>query len=130
MFGGYGISTGGLTIAILTDLGEGEKLWLKSDEATRCRCWAADSQMFTCTARGGPRSMNYFSSPEACSANARRSRSCSDTMGQPLRAVLSSVDLPAWLGPVTTTTGQLCSAWVSRVCEERARNRKFCLKRV
>ena len=30
MFGGYGISTDGLTIAILADLGDGEKLWLKA----------------------------------------------------------------------------------------------------
>jgi DNA transformation protein len=28
MFGGYGISTDGMTIALLVDLGQGETLWL------------------------------------------------------------------------------------------------------
>ena len=64
MFGGYGISTDGLTIAILTNLGDGEKLWLKGDEAMRSRYEAAGCQMFTYAAKGVPRSMNYFSSPE------------------------------------------------------------------
>ena len=64
MFGGYGISTDGLTSAILTNLGDGEKLWLKGDEATRSRYEAAGCQMFTYAAKGVPRSMNYFSSPE------------------------------------------------------------------
>ncbi len=35
MFGAYGISTDGLTLAILADLGSGEKLWLKADETSR-----------------------------------------------------------------------------------------------
>lgn len=35
MFGGYGISTEGLTLAILADLGSGEKLWLKADKTNR-----------------------------------------------------------------------------------------------
>ena len=64
MFGGYGISTGGLTIAILADLGDGEKLWLKGDESTRSRYEAAGCQIFSYSAKGVPRSMNYFSSPE------------------------------------------------------------------
>ena len=64
MFGGYGISTDGLTIAILTDLGDGEKLWLKGDEATRSRYEAAGCQIFSYAAKGVPRTMNYFSSPE------------------------------------------------------------------
>ena len=64
MFGGYGISTGGLTIAILTNLGDGEKLWLKGDAATRSRFDAAGCKMFSYAAKGVPRSMNYFSSPE------------------------------------------------------------------
>ncbi len=63
MFGGYGISTDGLTIAILTDLGDGEKLWLKGDELTRSRYEAAGGQIFSYPAKGIPRSMNYFSSP-------------------------------------------------------------------
>ena len=64
MFGGYGISTGGLTIAILANLGDGEKLWLKGDESTRSRYEAAGCQIFSYAAKGVPRSMNYFSSPE------------------------------------------------------------------
>lgn len=64
MFGGFGISTDGLTLAILADLGKGEKLWLKGDEATRSQYEAAGCAMFTYDARGVPRSMNYFSAPE------------------------------------------------------------------
>ncbi len=64
MFGGWGISTGGLTLAILADLGDGEKLWLKGDEATRSRYEAAGGRIFTYPMKGVPRSMNYFSSPE------------------------------------------------------------------
>ena len=64
MFGGFGISTDGLTIAILADLGNGEKLWLKGDADTRSRYEAAGCKLFTYPAKGVPRSMNYFSSPE------------------------------------------------------------------
>lgn len=64
MFGGFGISTDGLTLAILADLGDGEKLWLKGDEAARSQYEAAGCAMFTYDARGVPRSMNYFSAPE------------------------------------------------------------------
>ena len=64
MFGGFGISTDGLTIAILTDLGDGEKLWLKGDDSTRGQYEAAGCKIFTYPMKGVPRSMNYFSSPE------------------------------------------------------------------
>ena len=64
MFGGFGISTDGMTIAIRADLGEGEKLWLKGDDSTRSRYEAAGCKIFTYPAKGVPRSMNYFSSPE------------------------------------------------------------------
>ena len=63
MFGGGGISTGGLTLAILTDLGQGEKLWLKADSDTRARFEAAGCERFSYTARGAPKSMNYYSAP-------------------------------------------------------------------
>ena len=74
MFGGYSISTDGLTIAILTDLGDGEKLWLKGDAATRSHYEAAGCQIFSYAVKGVPRSMNYYSSPEAAmdSADAMR----------------------------------------------------------
>ena len=31
MFGGWGLSLDGLTFAIIADLGDGDKLWLKAD---------------------------------------------------------------------------------------------------
>ena len=40
MFGGFSISMEGLTLAVLADLGEGEKLWLKGDAAP-----AADTRL-------------------------------------------------------------------------------------
>lgn len=64
MFGGYGISTDGLTIAILTDLGGGEKLWLRGDDTTRSQYETAGCKIFTYPRKGVPRSMNYFSAPE------------------------------------------------------------------
>ena len=74
MFGGFGISTDGLTIAILADLGDGEKLWLKGDDSTRRQYEVAGSKIFTYPMKGVPRSMNYFSSPEEAmdSADAMR----------------------------------------------------------
>ncbi len=64
MFGGFGISTDGLTIAILADLGDGEKLWLKGDDSTRSRYETAGCKIFTYPMKGVPRSMKYFSAPE------------------------------------------------------------------
>ena len=64
MFGGFGISTDGLTIALLADLGDGEKLWLKGDASNRSQYEAAGCTLFTYPAKGVLRSMNYFSSPE------------------------------------------------------------------
>lgn len=64
MFGGYGISTDGLTLAILVDLGAGEKLWLKADETSRPQFEAAGCERFTYLAKGKPMSMNYYSAPD------------------------------------------------------------------
>ena len=68
MFGGWGISTDGLTIAIIANLGGGEKLWLKSDDASRQAWVAAGCERFTYTSsKGGEavsRGMNYYSAPE------------------------------------------------------------------
>ncbi len=64
MFGGFSISTGGLTLAILTDLGDGEKLWLKGDDASRSQYAAAGCAIFTYPMKGVPRSMNYFCAPD------------------------------------------------------------------
>jgi DNA transformation protein len=63
MFGGWGISTGGLTLAIVADLGSGEQLWLKADDETRGRHEAAGCERFTYLAQGVERSMNYYSAP-------------------------------------------------------------------
>lgn len=66
MFGGWGISTDGLTLAILADLGEGETLWLKADESTLAQFEAAGCKRFTYPSKDGPKSMNYYSAvPEA-----------------------------------------------------------------
>jgi DNA transformation protein and related proteins len=63
MFGGFGISVDGVSIAIIADLGAGEKLWLKGDEATRSQYAAAGCAMFIYNAKGTPRSMNYLCAP-------------------------------------------------------------------
>ena len=68
MFGGWGISTDGLTIAIIADLGTGEKLWLKATDENRAIWEAAGCERFTYSAsKGGEpvlRGMNYYSAPE------------------------------------------------------------------
>ena len=68
MFGGWGISTDGLTIAIIADLGSGEMLWLKADDENRHVWEAAGCERFTyASSKGGKpvsRGMNYYSAPE------------------------------------------------------------------
>ncbi len=68
MFGGWGISTDGLTIAIIADLGAGEKLWLKASDENRPQWEAAGCQRFTyASTKDGEavsRGMNYYSAPE------------------------------------------------------------------
>jgi DNA transformation protein len=64
MFGGYGISTDGLTLGILADLGTGEKLWLKASEESRQVFEKAGCERFTYLVKGQPKSMNYYSAPE------------------------------------------------------------------
>ena len=64
MFGAYGISTDGLTLAILADLGSGEKLWLKASEISRGVFEAAGCERFVYLAKGKPMSMNYYSVPD------------------------------------------------------------------
>jgi DNA transformation protein len=64
MFGGYGISTDGLTLALLADLGAGEKLWLKAGDASRPVFEAAGCERFSYLAKGKSMSMNYYSAPE------------------------------------------------------------------
>ena len=64
MFGGLGIRTAdGLTVALVTDLGAGDTLWLKADDAARADFEAAGCQRFTYLMKGAPRSMGYYSAP-------------------------------------------------------------------
>ena len=63
MFGGWGISTGGLTFALVADLGSGEQLWLKANEETRGLFEAAGCERFTYAMKGEAKSMNYYSAP-------------------------------------------------------------------
>jgi DNA transformation protein and related proteins len=68
MFGGWGISVDGMSIALIADLGAGDKLWLKADEDTRAQWLAAGCARFTyrSTKNGVTRDlgMNYYSAPE------------------------------------------------------------------
>ena len=64
MFGGYGISTNGLTIAILVDLGKGERLWLKAGPDTVQTFEASECERFTYLAKGKTRSMGYYCAPD------------------------------------------------------------------
>ena len=68
MFGGWGISVDGMSVALIADLGAGEKLWLKADEETRAQWVAAGCARFiyTSTKNGVTRDlgMNYYSAPE------------------------------------------------------------------
>ena len=71
MFGGYGISTDGLTLAILVDLGQGETLWLKAGPESMPVFEAAGCQRFTYLAKGKTRSMGYYSAPDAAMESAQ-----------------------------------------------------------
>ena len=71
MFGAYGISSEGLTLAILADLGTGEKLWLKVDETSRARFEAAGCERFVYQAKDKPMSMNYYSTPDEAMESAQ-----------------------------------------------------------
>ena len=64
MFGGYGISVEGLTLAIVTDLGNGEKLWLKASPDTRAKFEMAGRERFTYVAKGSEKSLDYYSAPD------------------------------------------------------------------
>ena len=64
MFGGFGISTGGLNIALVANLGGGDTLWLKADEETRGLFEAAGCAPFTYEAKGKAMKLNYYSAPE------------------------------------------------------------------
>ena len=63
MFGGWGISSDGLTFALMTDLGKGDTLWLKANEDTRAQFEQAGCEQFTYPVRGELKGMNYYAAP-------------------------------------------------------------------
>lgn len=70
MFGGWGISVDGVTIAVIADLtpkgtGSNEKLYLKVDQVTKQQFEAAGGQRFEMTSKDGKlMGMNYFTTPD------------------------------------------------------------------
>lgn len=65
MFGGWGISVDGITFAIIADLGDGERLWLKTDEHTLARFQAEGCPRFVYQAKGRDMALHYHAAPEA-----------------------------------------------------------------
>jgi DNA transformation protein and related proteins len=63
MFGGWGISTEGLTVAILADLGGGATLWLKALPNDSQRYVDAGCERFSYTAKGRTMGLHYYSAP-------------------------------------------------------------------
>jgi DNA transformation protein len=63
MFGGWGISCDGLSVAIIADLGDGDTLWLKASADSRAVFEAEGCKRFTYLAQGVERGMNYYSAP-------------------------------------------------------------------
>ena len=76
MFGGWGISLDGVTIAVIADLtklgGSNEKLYLKVDDATKLQFEAAGGKRFEMATTGKVMGMNYYTTPDETmeSANA------------------------------------------------------------
>jgi DNA transformation protein and related proteins len=69
MFGGWGISVDGVTIAVIADLtklgGANEKLYLKVDEVTKAQFEAAGGKRFEMASKDGKTmGMNYFTTPD------------------------------------------------------------------
>ena len=69
MFGGWGISVEGLTIAVIADLthlgGANVKLYLKVDDSTKAQFEAAGGKRFEMLSKDGkPMGMNYFTVPD------------------------------------------------------------------
>ena len=69
MFGGWGISVDGMSVAWLLDLsdkgtGSNEKLYLKASNETRAQYEAAGCQRFVYDVKGVSKSVNYYAAPE------------------------------------------------------------------
>ncbi len=103
MFGGWGISTGGLNIAIIA----WDTLYLKVDAESEPRWAAAGCKPFVYEARGKPMKLNYYSAPadalespqlmapwarqafdcalKACSAQGKRTRGATKSIAKPAK---------------------------------------------
>lgn len=69
MFGGWGISVDGVTIAVIADLGKlggsNQKLYLKVDDVTKTQFEAAGGKRFEMESKDGKlMGMNYFTTPD------------------------------------------------------------------
>ena len=68
MFGSWGLSVDGMMLAIVSDRGAGEKLWLKANDDSRGRFETARSERFSYQSHQGAavvvHDMNYYSAPE------------------------------------------------------------------
>lgn len=67
MFGGWGIATGGLNLAIIA----WDTLYLKANEETRPRFLAAGCRPFAYEARGKTMQLNYYSAPDEAMESAQ-----------------------------------------------------------
>ena len=64
MFGGWGISVDGITFGIIADLGDGERLWLKTNDQTIARFQAEGCPRFAYQAKGRDMALHYHAAPE------------------------------------------------------------------
>ncbi len=65
MFGGWGLSVDGITFGIIADLGDGERLWLKTNDQTVARFQAEGCPRFIYQAKGRDVAVHYHAAPEA-----------------------------------------------------------------
>jgi DNA transformation protein and related proteins len=70
MFGGWGVSIEGRSIAWILDLspkgtGNNERLYLKASDSTRAQYEAAGCQRFVYEAKGKEKSVNYYTAPDS-----------------------------------------------------------------
>src|ERR1035437_6419969 len=59
------------TLAILADLGQGEKLWLKANPDSIPKFESAGCERFTYRVKGKPQSMGYYSAPDEAMESAQ-----------------------------------------------------------
>ena len=63
MFGDWGISIDGMSVAILVNLGQGDTLWLKVNEDSKPLFEAEGCARFTYEVKGQLKGMNYYAAP-------------------------------------------------------------------